>query len=234
MAVGGLNPCPFQVGGGPAETEKVYTTMRRAVGVGGSAVDDNGIEGLWRKSRAAGIAAVGTATVRAVNQFWPHLATDALPYFARVVDLHQWVDEPEADFRARVWQAWVARLLADLPSLEASLQAIDPRISFVSPSFTTTTQEGRAFEPLWPAGESPAFETSGGCSIAPFYTTEAVLFVHFDVGYAGPPILADQRIMESVKEHLRKVLPSWQSFQIFTAIGFILDTTPLDITGFGA
>ena len=57
--------------------------------------------------------------------------------------------------------------------------------------------------------------------------------MHFDVGYSGPPLPGDQRVLEQLKDGLRSVLPSWQAFAILTNVGFILDSSSLDITGFG-
>lgn len=234
MPIGALNPCPFRVGGGQTPTEKTYQAMKRAVGVGGSARDETGIDGLWRLSRARGVAAASSATVRACHQFWPLVATDAIPYYARALGLVQETGEADADFAARVYSGWVARIQADVPHLLAQLQTIDSRVSILEPTFTTTTQHGRAFAPLWAAGETPAWGLSTDCSIAPNYSTDFVLFVQLDVGHAGAPTAGEQRIIEQLKGVLLDVLPSWVDFRIVTDTGFILDTSSLDITGFGA
>lgn len=232
--IGALNPCPFLVGGGPTNTSKVYFAMRRAVGVGGSANDELGIDGLWRRSRALGVAAASSASTRAAYQFWPAIATDAIPYYARVLGLVQETGEADCEFAARVYSGWVARLQADVPHLLQQLQAVDSRVSILEPVWTTTTQHGRVFEPLWAAGEEPAFGLTSGYSIAPNYSTDFVLFVQLDVGHTGAPTGGEQRIMEQLRAVLLDVLPGWVDFRILTDTGFILDTSSLDITGFGA
>jgi len=232
MPIGSLNPCPFRVGGGRTPSEKAYASMRRAVGVGGSAANDLGIDGLWRRSRAKGVAAGASASERAGLQNWPHLATDALPYHGRVLGLLQEAGETEADFRHRVWEEWVTRLQVDVPNLLIELQKVDHRFSIIEPTCTTTTIAGRLFACLTPYGyagyETPAWGLyQRDVTAYPQYSTDLKVHVLFAQGYSGVPRLGDQRLIERAKELLARLLPSWVDFGIITQIVFRVATSPL-------
>ena len=229
--IGSLNPCPFRVGGGPTASSKAYTTIRRAVGEGGSAPDDRGIDGVWRRSRAKGLAAATNAKRRALLQAFPHLATDALPYYERILGLLS--VGAEAERRDVVVPLWTRRPLKSTDELETSLQAIDARFSLVTTSReqSTTTQHGRAFAPLHPALESPAFGLNG-FSLLPNYSSGFQVFVLFDVGHAGNVTAQEARLLEQARELLRSALPSWVDLAISTTSGgFHLDIDALDLTG---
>lgn len=229
-SIGGLNPLPYHCGGGPSGVERIYSAMRRVVGTGGSAPDQSGLDGLWRRCRAHGIAAAWSAVERATLQFFPHLATDGLPYYSRVTGLVQGRDEPDAAIRQRVWAAFVASLRADCPSIAMDLAALDARVSLLEPDMTVTTQHGRAFGPLPGATEDPAMVTS----VCPNYSTDFVLYVLFDVGHEGALTTSEQRTLKQIESYLRGVLPAWVTFVILTDDGFALDLSLLDLTGFGA
>jgi len=231
MAIGELGPCPFDVGGAPSPAERAYRTMRRAVGKGGSAENDLGIDGLWRRSRAAGVAAATSSSERALMQAWPHLATDALAYYARATGLVQGADETEAAFRDRVWVAWATKLQVDCPSLVEELERIDPRASLVEQTMSATTQHGRALAPLWPAGEAPAWGLPTNAAERPNYATSMIAYVRLALGYAGAPGIADQRILERVRELLRGLLPSWVDFHVLTETSFLVDSSPVGTSG---
>ncbi len=234
MSIGSLNPCPFRVGGGPTPSSKAYAFLRNAVGDGGSAADDSGIDGLWRRSRAKGLAAAGSSKRRAILQFCPHLATDAIPYYERVLGLTPAPGESLAARREAIVAEWTAQLDAAIPQIRIQLEALDPRIVLldVPEARTRYTQFGRAFAPLDPSLEG-VFGMNG-YSITPNYATDFVLIVHFNVGYIGAFTVADARIRERIVALMLKVLPSWVSFRIVTDTGFILDESPLDLTGFGS
>jgi hypothetical protein len=231
MSLGALSPCPFRVGGGPSPTERAYRTMRRAVGKGGSAENDLGIDGLWRRSRAAGVAAATSSSERALLQAWPHLATDALDYYARATGLVQGADETEAAFRDRVWVAWTTQLQVDCPTLAHELQRVDPRAVLVEQTMSVTTQHGRAIAPLWPAGETPAWGLPTDASEWPNYATSLIAYVRLALGYAGAPSIGDQRILERLRELLSGSLPSWVDFQVLTETSFLVDSSPVGTSG---
>lgn len=162
-------------------------------------------------------------------QFFPHLATDSIPYYERLTGLVRAKGETEAAFRLRLWAAFVAAVRADVPHIDADLKAIDPRIEILEPGPTTTTQHGRGFGAHDGVVEGPAMGTSS----FPNYSTDFVLYVLFDVGHAGPPTTSEDRKLERVRSYLRSVLPSWVSFVLMTDVGFLLDLSSLDLTGFG-
>lgn len=227
--IGALNPCPFRVGGGSTPTSRAYYALRRVVGKGGSAADDTGLDGMWRRSRAKGLAAVWSAKERATAQFFPHLATDGIAYYERITGLVRAKDETTAAYRLRLWAAFVASIRSDMPTIDEDLKGIDSRISILEPGPTVTTQHGRAFGPLHSSLESPAMSAS----IVPNYSTDFVLYVLFDAGHSGPPTTNEKRVLERISTYLRGVLPSWVSFVVMTDTGFTLDLSSLDITGFG-
>ncbi len=228
--IGSLNPCPFRVGGGATPSSKAYSAMRRIVGEGGSARVDTGLDGLWRRSRAKGLAAVWAAKERATLQFFPHLATDGIPYYERVTGQVRGKGEQDAAYRLRLWAAYVASIRADVPHIDEDLKAIDSRISIVEPRFTATTQHGRAFGPLHASLETPPMVAT----VVPNYSTDFVLYVLFDAGHAGPPTVGERRTIERIGSYLRGVLPSWVSFVVMTETDFLLDLSSLDLAGFGS
>lgn len=230
--IGSLNPCPTRCGGGPTPSAKAYGQLRRAVGEGGSASDDTGLDGLWRRSRAKGLAAATSAKRRAILQAFPHLATDAVPFYERATGHVAAPDESETARREAATSLWTAQLEVDLPSLGDDLAAIDSRLTLMAATYAaeTISHFGRVFGPLDPSLE-PTFGATPAHSIAPNFATTFVVRVKFTVGYAGPLTLADARIYERCKARLRDVLPSWVTFSVVTSVGFILNESPLDLTG---
>lgn len=228
---GWSNPFPFEFGGGSTHVATIYAAMRSAVGVGGSALDDDGtIDGLWRQARASGLAAVATTGERAIIQAFPGHATDLLDYYELLLGA---TPEPDASLIERqlvVEQLWTERVSASVPDLGADLARIDPRFSIIAVSHTEATETvlGRAFEDL--AGTLPF---GGGRASTAFhnYSTEFVVYVLFDIGSGVTPGTAEQKLIERAKSHLNKMLPAHVTFQIVASLGFILDTDLLDLTG---
>lgn len=231
MSIGELGPCPFDVGGAPSPAERAYRTLRRAVGKGGSAENDLGIDGFWRRSRAAGVASATSSSERALLQAWPHLATDALGYYERATGLGRGADETEADFRDRVWVAWTTQLQVDCPSLAEELERIDARASILEQAMSATTQHGRALAPLWPDGEAPAWGLPRNESEWPNYSTAMIVYARLALGYAGAPSISDQRVLERMRELLRGSLPSWVDFHVLTETSFLTGSSPVGLSG---
>lgn len=228
---GWQNPFPFEFGGGSTHTDTIYSAMRSSVGVGGSALDDDGtIDGLWRQARASGLAAAATTGERAVLQAFPGRATDLLEYYE---DLLLAVPEPDdslVERQAVVEQLWTERIRGALPDIAADLLAIDPRLSIASfdHADTTDTLHGRAFE-----DHAAALPFGGGrrSSFFPNYSTQFVVTVLFDIGSGVVPGVAEQKLIARAKAHLNTVLPATHNFQVLTGVGFILDIDLLDLTG---
>jgi hypothetical protein len=228
--IGALNPCPFRVGGGPTPSSRAYTVIRDAVGEGGSAPNDRGIDGLWRRSRAKGLAAATSSTRRALLQAFPHLATDLLPYYERILGIAPPTGATEPQRVDEVVERWTRVAIRSTPELEAALQVIDPRLSLLHPTDATsiTTQGGRVFEAHDSTDEGPAFALPGGLSQLPNFSTRHVVSVRFTLGYDGVPNLADQRVIERARELLRTALGSDTDFTISTG-PLVLGVTPLGL-----
>lgn len=240
MPLGSLNNLPFRVGGGPTAAESAYSVLRQAVGTGGSAANDRGIEGLWRRSEAKGLAAAASSMRRAMLQAFPYLATDLLPYYERILGLVPQGSEEER--RQAVVALWTAN--ADNPTqvLLAQLQRIDARLSLIEEphSRAATVQYGRAFAPHDPALEAPAFGLTRGHVQFPNYSTDMILRVLFSVGHTGPLTGAELLIVERVKSELRKALPSTTDFTIAVDVGlggtpglWHVGSTPIGFGGVG-
>lgn len=228
--VGSLNPVPFQVGGGPTATERAYRILRDAVGEGGSAPNDRGIDGLWRRSRALGLAAATSSTRRALLQAFPHLATDLLPYYERILGIHPPTGATDPQRVDVVVEEWTRFAIRSTPELEQALQKIDLRLSLlqITDDTSTTTMGGRVFEAHAGASEGPAFGLPGGFSQLPNFSTRQVVSVRFTLGYAGVPNVADQRVIERARELLRTALGSDTDFTISTG-PLVLGVTPLGL-----
>jgi hypothetical protein len=226
--VGGLSPLPHAAGGGPSRAERAYGILRRAVGVGGSAPDDRGIEGLWRRAKAKGLAAATSATRRALLQAFPYLATDLLPYYERVLGISPPADTSEAQRRAVVVPLWTRQPIKSWRELEEALQKIDSRFSLLNEPFSeaATTQRGRAFGPLEPGLETPIYGLPYGHTKVPMYSSQEIIRVRFTPGYSGALTASDQVLLERARVVLRESVQSWEDFQISTG-PWVLGTTPI-------
>lgn len=220
MSLGAGNPVPFQVGGGPTDTETAYQQLRRAVGKGGSASDDTGIEGLWRWCEAKGAAAATSAERRALLQAVPELATDLIPSYERLYGIVPPTDSTEAE-RAKVAAERVYQsVIASTPDLFRALQGIDPRFSIleIARPHTGHTHLGRMFEAMDSNEEGPAYGTGRKHAIAPNWSTEQIVRVRFTLGYSGRPTPADERILIRARALLRRALPSEVDFTVSTGL----------------
>lgn len=225
--IGSLNPCPFRIGGGPTPSSKAYRVLRQAVGKGGSAADDRGIEGLWRRSEAKGAAAATSATRRALLQAFPHLATDLLPYYERRLGIVPPTGATEAERRAAIVPLWTRQPIKSWSELEAQLQQIDARFSLLNRPFSeaSITQPGRAFRPHATSLE-PDFGLNAGHTVVPMYSSHEVIRVRFSPGYSGALNAIDRRLVERARLLLREAVPSWEHFEISTG-PWLLGTTPI-------
>jgi hypothetical protein len=231
---GGLNPWPLEYGGGPTEEETVYDAMRRAVGDGFPAPNENGIDGNWRMCRAMGIAALGTGGERAALQALPNLATDHIPVYEDLLGITPTVDEPDETRRQNNARAFTRKVQADVPELTVQLTTIDARLSIQEVPYDegVIVNYGKSFEPQ---DGSPSFGGGRRSTAFPNYSTEFIVRVLFDLGMFPAPTSAEAAIIRKVKAFLNEVLPSWVSYSISTGggiagTGFILDQSLLDVT----
>lgn len=222
---------PLEAGGGPTGAGKVYQVLRSAVGEGGSAVDDSGLDGLWRRARAIGLEASSSSIVRAINNGWPHLATDLIPYYERVLKVVPPADAPEAARREEVAALWPSKSSALIRDIESELKRIDSRFSVVliPEAYTTTGIDGRWFGPNPGATESPAWS---GSSVLAAETTRYLLYVVLFVIDESTITNDDMRSISNAERLLRSVQPSWCAFTISVASdGFTLGVSILGMTG---
>lgn len=223
---------PLQLGGGPTPTEQAYAQLREAVGVGGSASDDSGIDGLWRWCRAKGLAVASSAERRALLQASPRYATDLLPYYERVLQIVPPAGSTFAERARIVSERWNEQAVASTPDLADELKKIDPRLRILEAAAADAgaTQFGRSFEAHDSQDEGPAFNLDSGATHvrAPNWSTHQVVRVRFDLGYEGIPNTADQKTLLRVRKMLRLALPSDTTFTLSTGL-WILGVTPVGL-----
>lgn len=230
--IGWHNGLPFRVGGGETDEELVYVALRRSLGEKGPGPVD-GLEDRWRQCKAIAIATSAAADERAVLQAFPGYATDHLVRWEGELGV-DYGGATDTERREAVADAVVAELLADVPSLEAGLQAIDARahVALLAFAAATIVYFGKQFASRL-AGAPPF----GGMQAAgwPNFASDFVLFVHWTLGPGETtvPELARQEIAD----YLNRVLPAHVDWQIHTSTGFLLDggpdgTSRLDQTAF--
>jgi hypothetical protein len=232
--MGGLgwsNPFPLEFGGDETRLERIYATLRSAVGKGGSAANDTGIDGLWRQTRANALAQLEAQAERAALQALPDHATDSLPYYERLLLLRADPAASDDERRAAAAQLYALQVASAIPDLSAALAQIDPRFEIIATSFeqSDTTIIGRGFE------DYAATEPFGGgrhSTQLPNYSTELVLFVLFDLGGGNLPSPSERRSMQSALGVLNAALPAWNDIVLATHRGFELDVDRLDLTSF--
>ena len=233
MPLGSLNPVPIRVGGGLTTAQRAYRALRQAVGEGGSAPNDRGIEGLWRRSEAKGLAAASSHCRRALNQASPQLATDLLPYYERILGLVPDTNATEARRREDIVPLWTKLTANASPDVLQQLQRIDSRLSLINPPHfgAAVTQFGRAFAPVDSALEAPIFSLERGHVQYPNYSTDMIVRVLVAVGHSGPLSNDEARIVETARVLLQAILPSTSDFTIVIDDGlWHVGVTPI---GFG-
>jgi len=234
--IGDLNPFPFQVGGGPSRVEAAYLALRKMVGTNGYSAIEDGLEAEWRKCKTMGLVCLGTFDERAAHQAFPHVATDHIILFEEMLGLFPDTTKTDQQRRAVVVpdytgvpETWYSRLVEQL-------QRIDSRADVILRPWanTGTTHAGRAFEPFTPVA---GFEYSVGdrtFTRFPAASDAHRVQVLFDIGNGAEPSRDILVRTESMKALLNDIIPAWVDFRIVYAIGFILDTSLLDATGFGS
>lgn len=233
--IGGGNPFPLELGGGPSSSEKMYQSLKDAIGIG-AAGDDGTMDADWRMAQARGVSAASNVQ-RAVNQGWPHLATDFIEVYEGIFYLVAG-DLSDEERRQKVVDRWTRSIDASGPGVEADLQGIDPLFSVVAPDheISTVTNFGRGFEDVDPNGAGscgPAFGGNRSSTAWPNYSTEFKSYVQYDLT-SGEFTQEAKRRMERAKEVLCEVSPAWVDFVIFVgSAGFILDQSLLDAGAFG-
>jgi hypothetical protein len=236
--VGGFgwdNPFPFELGGGPTDTEAIYLEMRKAIGEGAAGPADSA-EDVWRQCKAATIAAAMAAIERAALQALPLWATDHLEVYETLLRIPRAATTFERQVACAV--ALTEQLGADIPSVRVDLKKISAKldVDLVAYAQALTTVFGKMFAPRDGSIPYGSGVTAGLLATGyPNCSTDFVLHVRYtlDVGETIPP--AD--LLARARRYLCNVLPAWVDFAIYTGTGFYLDGGPdgtslLDLTAF--
>lgn len=222
------NPIPALVGGGTTDTERVYRMLKSSVGKGGSARSEDAIEAIWRAAKARTIALALTADERAALQALPHKATDALPYYERLlgISLEAEASDDERRDAARARFTETASIVSN--EIEHHLQTVDSRFEVIAfdAAVTTTTNAGRRFQDL--AATLP-FGGGRKGSRVPNYSTAFIVTARLELD-GDAPDAADRLVINEAKRYLAEVLPAWIGLQIVSHVGFRLDIDRLDLT----
>lgn len=229
---GWQNSFPLELGGQPTRIEAIYSALRSAVGRGGSAQDDSGLEGAWRAAKAQAIAASLDAYERAAFQALPAHATEHVPVYERVLGIAPGSDANEEDRRLAVVAAWVARVLATVGDLKRSLQTISPKfdVDEMDHDLSIVTMLGKMF---------PAYgDEATGVPMYPNYSDEFIVRVTYTMESGETKI--PQAIHAAARRFLGTALPAWVDFEIMHRtdpeqglicdgedVGSVLDVTPM-------
>lgn len=222
---------PLRIGGGHDGPEATYRMLRSTQGIGGSASNDEGIDGLWRRARAIGLEAGDSAIKRAINNYFPFLAQDTLAYYERKLGLVAAPGESDPERRAEVSALWPAKASARKADVESELRRIDSRFSLLAISDTvkSCSRPGRCLAPNSGSGE-PTYGTRH-CSPLARPTSRAMWRARLNVGSTRVLTLTEKASIRAAKTRLRRLSPSWLSYTITTTSEFLLGTSRLGITG---
>lgn len=226
---GWQNGWPFQWGGGDTFEERAYLALRDAVGDLASA-EDATIEDAWRRAKAITLGALMASGDRAANQGSPLLATDFLTYYEDLLAIASSDEQPTHERNVEAAQrftslpyAYAAAALAELHKIDATFALLDQ-----GHDDTITTHEGRTFQD-W-AGAIPY---GGGRTFSEYGFISSEYIFRFILPIAGAPDATAIAKIAKARQRLHDILPAWMGFSIATATGFVLDSSSLDVTGFG-
>lgn len=219
MSYGWGNSLPLEIGGSSTEIEAIYDALRNAVGVGGAGPVD-GIEDLWRQSKAIGLAAATTSMERAALQALPMFASDHLPVYEELLGIVPGADDTEADRVTAVSIAWSKTLRADGEGLGLAVQAIDARagLDYLDNTTGQTVTFGKAFAPRPDDG---SYGTTTTQTDIPNWSTDFFQLITYALD-PGATIIATP-ILLALRRLLNEVLPSWVDWEINDGYGFYLD-----------
>lgn len=238
MGIGGLSGLPFLVGGGDTDEEEIYAQLRNPaiVGEGDVAVTEDGIDALWRKAKATAIAAALSAIERANEQAFPGHATDHIPVYEEILRIAQ--EDTLVERQRACETAWCLQISAEIPTIRAGLQAIDPALDVQSTDYdqAAITMFGKLFKPidgLVPYGSG--LSANRLSAAYPNVATDFCLLVAYQL--APGQIRPSDAVLAAVAHYLNDVLPAWVDWWVFTGPGFYLDggvdgTSLMDITAF--
>lgn len=213
--VGRLTPYPRHYGGNPSHPARMHRALRSAMGTANGRERDNagplhGIEDGWRQAKARAIETQQRFDTLAVLQFFPHRSTALLADHELTLGLPS-----VGSFMARQEAADAKhndKAKADVPTLEALLEAVDSNLEIVTHSDTTavTTIPGRW---IAPHGSTPDYDDATGnlkAALLPNYSTHYVTLVRWTGVTASPPQNQLDKVITILDDHL----PGWQDYRI--------------------
>jgi hypothetical protein len=232
--LGGFSKLSFKLGGEPSNEEKAYKALLRMVGEGGSPPNDpdgeTTLDGVWRRAKAIGLGALVSVTESALYQGFPNTVTDELRSYEEIVNVFLPSDASDEERRLAVLERWVADNESNYPAFTDSLEALDSRFSVLTPVHANAryTYEGKVFDT--PGNKD--FDQYHDHSKFPNFADEHVVAVLFDVGEGIAPAGEIGMIKTSAETLIGEALPAWNDFVVLLDVGFTLDLSLLDVTGF--
>lgn len=231
---GGFGKFPLKLGGEPSHQEKAYNALRTMVGEGGSPPQDplgeTTIDGAWRRAKANGLGAFASFGEAALYQGFPTTVTDELLSYEEIVGSYLPPDAPDEERREAVAERWVSPLESSYPTFVQSLEELDARFSILTPSHLNAryTYEGKVFD----SPGNQKFDQYHDHSKYPNFADEHVVAFLLDVGEGVGPAGSIGKLKASAETLLGNALPAWNDFAILLDVGFTLDLSLLDVTGF--
>ena len=221
---------PLEFGGAPSSGEKIYRALRGALGAGGVAPSEDGIDGLILYAEAQALAACAAFDERAALQAFPSFAIDNLPAYEDVLGLVPAPDEDETTRRANASIEWASARSAEIPTLSVLLKQIDSRLSVLDDTWANSKVSvvGMPFYPFVIETWMNPPSTSGLAA----YSSRSEFYVLLDLGAPGTiPGLPELAIIEQVKRFLKKVLPAEVIPFVVTEVGLIAGVSPVGYAG---
>lgn len=231
---GGLGKLSMKLGGEPSHQEKAYKALRSIVGEGNSPPDDplgeTTIDGLWRRARANGMGVISSVDESALYQGFPSTVTDELRSYEEIIGSYLPPDASDEERRQAVLNLWIADARSSYPAFLATLVGYDTRFSTLTPSHTNArfTYEGKVFD----TPGNGDFDQYHDHSKFPNFADEHVVAVLFNVGEGIYPAGAIGKLKTTAETLLDRSLPAWNDFAVLLDVGFTLDISLLDVTGF--
>lgn len=232
--LGGFGKFSFKLGGEPSNEWKAYNALKRAVGEGGSPPDDPDgeltLDGAWRRARGNALGALLSVVESAVYQGFPNTVTDELRSYEEIVGSYLPADASDEERRIEVTRRWVFDNASNYPAFAEALADLDTRFTVLAPDRTNAriTYEGKVFD-------SPGngdFDQYRDHSKFPNYSDDFFVTALLDVGEGVVPVGAVGLVKTKAEAVLGNALPAWNDYAVLLDVGFTLDMSLLDVTGF--
>jgi hypothetical protein len=195
--------------------------MRSAVGTSASPKD--GLDDLWRQSRAVGKASSQLSVDRAAFQALPIAATDHLAAYERILALASSSGRNEQERRDRVVAAWTSQIVSTPRGIEVDLEAISANFSLVATDHDQADgfQHGRTYP-------ERGSEATRGTTQYPNFSTDFVVQVAYAVPSGVAAMPANE--LDDAERLLNSSLPGWVDYVVsqegVSGAGFYADGGP--------